>query len=125
MPRGTSGQPSHARLDSFSEATLKDITEGFRASLLEEADRLAAQRDDGSGQEPITPGDLRRAADRLRESAEHRPSRLQITCLAGSYLAAIVAGFFVSDRVSMKDLNLAMLSLGKLIDILTLVRDST
>ncbi len=87
-----------AALQLEAEHELDQLGEVWRQRVLEEADRLMAARDDGTGREPITPGDIRRAAHYVDGMpAPARISRLEIVYQVVSYLAAIIAGYFSNN----------------------------
>ncbi len=85
-------------LDPLAAAELAERTVAWRATVLAEAARLAAGRDGGTQREPITPHDIGRAVHNVDGlPAVHEQSRLAIALRVVSYIAAILAGYFVNN----------------------------
>ncbi|MGH3821993.1 MAG: hypothetical protein ACRDRA_04015 [Pseudonocardiaceae bacterium] len=66
--------------------------------VVDEAGRLAAERAEGSGPEPITPADIRRGARYVQGGpGVSRLSMRERAYQGASYLGAIVAGYFANN----------------------------
>ena len=91
-------RPTPQNLPADARQELDRVIEGLCQRVVDEADRLAAGRDEGTGREPITPADVRRAARYL----EGMPGLVRLSAgerayQGSSYLAAIVVGYFVNN----------------------------
>jgi hypothetical protein len=87
--------PQH--LDPNARREVERYAEERCKRVLEEADRLAAARDEGTGSDPITPADITRAARYLDSMPGIiRPSIREYFFQGTSYVAAVVAGYFVN-----------------------------
>jgi hypothetical protein len=91
-------RPTPQNLPADTRREFDRVIKDLCQRVVDEADRLAAARDEGAGLEPITPADIRRAARYLEGMPG--PVRLSLNERAfqgASYLAAIVAGYFVNN----------------------------
>ena len=87
-----------AALQPEAQQLLDQLEETWRQRVLDEADRIRAARDDGTGYEPVTRADIRRADEYVAGMpAPPRTSRIEIVCQVASYLAAIIAGYFLNN----------------------------
>lgn len=93
-----SRRPNPQNLPADARQELDRVIEDLCQSVVDEADRLATDRDEGTGREPITPADIRRAARYLEGMpGPVRLSARERSYQGVSYLSAIIAGYFVNN----------------------------
>jgi hypothetical protein len=92
-------KPSGAEFMSAEVKRNLDLAlDDHRQRILEEADRLRDVRSGGDPREPYTPSDIDKAAFYVQGMPPpRRQSSLHLACEVVSYVAAILAGFFVNN----------------------------